>query len=128
MHFFTDTGHNFYVHIQKFLDTILRIHKYINAFYGILFNFLQITRNLISLIHVLKISFTTPVDYVLLTNQTLYTGNHGQTIKVLTDHLNHVLAVHPTVLEAWFFQLRYLCVEGQTGLWGDVASSQVMTP
>lgn len=59
MHFFTDTGHNFYVHIQKFLDTILRIHKYTNAFYGILFNFLQITRNLISLIHVLKISFIT---------------------------------------------------------------------
>lgn len=77
MHLFTDTGHNFYVHIQKFLDTILRIHKYINAFYGILFNFLQITRNLISLIHVLKISFITLVDYVLLTNQTLYTGNHG---------------------------------------------------
>lgn len=77
MHFFTDTGHNFYVHIQKFLDTILRIHKYINAFYGIQFNFLQITRNLISLIHVLKISFTIPVDYVLLTNQTLYTANHG---------------------------------------------------
>lgn len=80
MHLFTNTGHDFHVHIQKFLDTILKIHKYINAFYGILFNFfLQITRNLISLIHVLKISFTIQVDYmyVLLTNQTLYTGNHG---------------------------------------------------
>lgn len=62
---------------------------------------------------------------ISLIYQTKY--NHICTTKLLTDHLNHVLAVHPAVLEAWFFQLRYLCVEGQTGLGGDVATSQVMT-
>lgn len=62
---------------------------------------------------------------ISLNYQTKY--NHICTTKLLTDHLNHVLAVHPAVLEAWFFQLRYLCVEGQTGLGGDVATSQVMT-
>ena len=44
---------------------------------------------------------------------------------IVTHHLYHVLTVHPAVLEARLLKLRYLCVEGETCLRGDVASAQV---